>query len=113
MWSYHVYTALSRWNSNVKRRFARIILGWVTLREGRPYGTAIGHNGGRARQEMQGTNARKPTIAVYNFFIGTQVKAVEGCIVASSLKTALLMTNGLVRTPWSSELVQQCILVLP
>ncbi|KAL2634897.1 hypothetical protein R1flu_006376 [Riccia fluitans] len=56
---------------------------------------AIGHSdGGRAWQEMQGIDARKPTTTVYDSFVGAQVKAEEGCIVAPSLKTALLMTNG-------------------
>ncbi|KAL2642514.1 hypothetical protein R1flu_010101 [Riccia fluitans] len=49
---------------------------------------AIGHgDGGRARQEMQGTNARKLTTTMYDSFVGAQVKADEGCIVAPTLKT--------------------------
>ncbi|KAL2629704.1 hypothetical protein R1flu_014390 [Riccia fluitans] len=60
---------------------------------------AIGHgDGGRARQEMQSTDARKSTIAVYDSFIRAQVKAEEGCNVAPTLKTAEF---------------EQCILVLP
>ncbi|KAL2651695.1 hypothetical protein R1flu_019823 [Riccia fluitans] len=59
---------------------------------------AIGHgDGGEARQEMQSTNARKSTTAVYDPFY-TQVKAEEGCNVALTLKTTEF---------------EQCILVLP
>ncbi|KAL2619993.1 hypothetical protein R1flu_000198 [Riccia fluitans] len=49
-------------------------------------------------KEMQGTYARKPTTIVYDSFVGAQVKAEQGCIV------------GTLR---SSELVQQCIPLLP
>ncbi|KAL2611087.1 hypothetical protein R1flu_022779 [Riccia fluitans] len=60
---------------------------------------AVGHgDGGMARQEMQGTDARKLTTTVYDSVVGAQVKAEEGCIVAPTLKTAEF---------------QQCILVLP
>ncbi|KAL2644506.1 hypothetical protein R1flu_012093 [Riccia fluitans] len=38
-------------------------------------------------EEMQGTHATKPTTAVYDSFIGAQVKAEQGCIVAPTLKT--------------------------
>ncbi|KAL2644405.1 hypothetical protein R1flu_011992 [Riccia fluitans] len=59
---------------------------------------AIGHgDGGRARQEMQSTDARKSTTAVYDSFCA-QVKAEEGCNVAPTLKTAEF---------------EQCIPVLP
>ncbi|KAL2610134.1 hypothetical protein R1flu_028707 [Riccia fluitans] len=44
-------------------------------------------------EEMQGTDARKPTTTVYDTSVGAQVKAEQGCIV---------------RTPWSSKLVQHC-----
>ncbi|KAL2641703.1 hypothetical protein R1flu_009290 [Riccia fluitans] len=37
---------------------------------------------------MQGTDATKPTTAVYDSFVGAQVKVEQGCIVASILKTA-------------------------
>ncbi|KAL2643397.1 hypothetical protein R1flu_010984 [Riccia fluitans] len=60
---------------------------------------AVGHgDGGRARQEMQSTDARKSTTVVYDSFIEAQVKAEEGSIVAPTLKTAEF---------------EQCILVLP
>ncbi|KAL2633051.1 hypothetical protein R1flu_004530 [Riccia fluitans] len=39
-------------------------------------------------EEMQGTDATKLTSAMYNSFIGAQVKAEHGCIVAPILKTA-------------------------
>ncbi|KAL2633309.1 hypothetical protein R1flu_004788 [Riccia fluitans] len=49
---------------------------------------AVGHgDGGKARQEIQSTDARKSTIAVYDSFVGAQVKAEEGCHVAPALKT--------------------------
>ncbi|KAL2644646.1 hypothetical protein R1flu_012233 [Riccia fluitans] len=54
-------------------------------------------DGGRARQEMLSTDARKSTTAVYDSFC-TQIKAEEGCNVAPTLKTAEF---------------EQCILVLP
>ncbi|KAL2653230.1 hypothetical protein R1flu_021358 [Riccia fluitans] len=38
-------------------------------------------------EEMQGTDATKPTTAMYDSFIRAQVKAEEGCIVALTLKT--------------------------
>ncbi|KAL2630390.1 hypothetical protein R1flu_015076 [Riccia fluitans] len=60
---------------------------------------AVGHSdGNRARQEMQSTDARKSTTAVYDTFVGAQVKAEEGCNVAPTLKTTEF---------------KQCILVLP
>ncbi|KAL2643461.1 hypothetical protein R1flu_011048 [Riccia fluitans] len=60
---------------------------------------AVGHgDGGRTRQEMQSTDARKSTTAVYDSFVGAQVKAEEGCNVAPTLKTAEF---------------EQCIPVLP
>ncbi|KAL2622753.1 hypothetical protein R1flu_002958 [Riccia fluitans] len=44
MWSYHGYTSISHWNSDVKRLFARIIQGWVTSWARRPEGTTVvGH----------------------------------------------------------------------
>ncbi|KAL2632048.1 hypothetical protein R1flu_016734 [Riccia fluitans] len=48
MCSYHDYTTISRWNSDVKCLFARIILGMGDL-AGR---AAVGHgdDGGRARR---------------------------------------------------------------
>ncbi|KAL2608946.1 hypothetical protein R1flu_027519 [Riccia fluitans] len=50
---------------------------------------AIGHgDGGRARQEMQSTDARKSTTTMYDSFVGAQVKAKEKCNVAPTLKTA-------------------------
>ncbi|KAL2629215.1 hypothetical protein R1flu_013901 [Riccia fluitans] len=49
-------------------------------------------------EEMQGTDARKPTTAMYDTSVGAQVKAQQGCIV---------------RTLQSSELVQHCIPLLP
>ncbi|KAL2636292.1 hypothetical protein R1flu_007771 [Riccia fluitans] len=49
-------------------------------------------------EEMQGTDARKPTTVVYDSFVGAQVKVEQGCIV---------------QTPRSSKLVQQCISLLP
>ncbi|KAL2633795.1 hypothetical protein R1flu_005274 [Riccia fluitans] len=55
-------------------------------------------NGGRAWQEMQREDARKSTIAVYDSFVGAQIKAEEGCNVAPTLKTAEF---------------EQCIPVLP
>ncbi|KAL2620495.1 hypothetical protein R1flu_000700 [Riccia fluitans] len=59
----------------------------------------VGHSdGGKARQEMQSTDARKSTTAVYDSFIGAQVKAEEACNVAPTLKTTEF---------------EQCILVLP
>ncbi|KAL2629144.1 hypothetical protein R1flu_013830 [Riccia fluitans] len=39
-------------------------------------------------EEMQGTDATKPTTTMYNSFIIAQVKAEQGCIVAPTLKTA-------------------------
>ncbi|KAL2632529.1 hypothetical protein R1flu_004008 [Riccia fluitans] len=39
-------------------------------------------------EEMQGTDATKPTRVVYDSFVGVQVKAEQGCIVAPTLKTA-------------------------
>ncbi|KAL2611168.1 hypothetical protein R1flu_022860 [Riccia fluitans] len=39
-------------------------------------------------EEMQGTDATKPTTAMYDSFIGAQVKAEQGCIIALTLKTA-------------------------
>ncbi|KAL2611056.1 hypothetical protein R1flu_022748 [Riccia fluitans] len=60
---------------------------------------AVGHgDGGRAQQEMQSADARKSTTAVYDSFVGAQVKAEEGCNIAPTLKTAEF---------------EQCILVLP
>ncbi|KAL2633158.1 hypothetical protein R1flu_004637 [Riccia fluitans] len=60
---------------------------------------AVGHgNGGKAWQEMQSTDARKSTTAVYDPFVGAQVKAEEGCNVAPTLKTTEF---------------EQCIPVLP
>ncbi|KAL2644120.1 hypothetical protein R1flu_011707 [Riccia fluitans] len=38
--------------------------------------------------KTSGRDARKPTIAVYDSFVGAQVKAEQGCIVAPTLKTA-------------------------
>ncbi|KAL2641532.1 hypothetical protein R1flu_009119 [Riccia fluitans] len=55
-------------------------------------------DGGRARQGMQGIDARKSTTVAYDSFIEAQVKAEKGCIVAPTLKTVEF---------------QQCILVLP
>ncbi|KAL2629703.1 hypothetical protein R1flu_014389 [Riccia fluitans] len=49
-------------------------------------------------EEMQGTDARKPTTAMYDSFVRAQVKAKQGCIV---------------RTPRSLVLVQHCIPLLP
>ncbi|KAL2611814.1 hypothetical protein R1flu_023506 [Riccia fluitans] len=60
---------------------------------------AIGHSDdGRTRQEMQSTDARKLTTALYDSFVRAQVKEEEGCNVAPTLKTAEF---------------EQCILVLP
>ncbi|KAL2633496.1 hypothetical protein R1flu_004975 [Riccia fluitans] len=39
-------------------------------------------------EEMQGTDATKPTTAVYDSFVGAQVKAEQRCIVAPTLKIA-------------------------
>ncbi|KAL2607533.1 hypothetical protein R1flu_026106 [Riccia fluitans] len=38
-------------------------------------------------EEMQGTDATKPTTIVYDSFVGAQVKVEKGCIVAPTLKT--------------------------
>ncbi|KAL2630453.1 hypothetical protein R1flu_015139 [Riccia fluitans] len=50
---------------------------------------AVGYgDGSKTRQEMQSTDARKSTTAVYDSFVRAQVKAEEGCNVAPTLKTA-------------------------
>ncbi|KAL2649380.1 hypothetical protein R1flu_017508 [Riccia fluitans] len=53
--------------------------------------TAVGHgDGGRARQEMQGTDARKSTTVVYDSFVGAQVKGMatvgHGSLPAAALR---------------------------
>ncbi|KAL2603231.1 hypothetical protein R1flu_017293 [Riccia fluitans] len=60
---------------------------------------AVGHgDGGGAPQEMQSTDVRKLTTAMYDSFVGALVKAEEGCNVAPTLKTTEF---------------EQCIPVLP
>ncbi|KAL2620726.1 hypothetical protein R1flu_000931 [Riccia fluitans] len=41
-------------------------------------------------EEMQGTDARKPTTTVYDFFVGAQVKAEQGCIVRTLRSSKLV-----------------------
>ncbi|KAL2643059.1 hypothetical protein R1flu_010646 [Riccia fluitans] len=38
-------------------------------------------------EEKEGTDATKPTIAVYDSFVRAQIKAEQGCIVAPTLET--------------------------